>query len=56
MIPFLAESVPRLVLADNRHGGFDPDLVEAYRPDIVVYEIVERLLYKEPVNPPGMTR
>lgn len=53
MLPFLAESLPRLIVAEHRRGGFDAALVEETRPDLVVYEIVERLLMSELINPPG---
>ena len=42
MCKFLKESVGRTVLVHHSGLGFDAEVVEKEKPDIVIYEVVER--------------
>jgi hypothetical protein len=44
----LSENMSETVLVHNRKRYFDRSAVERHRPDIVIYEIVERVLEAEP--------
>jgi hypothetical protein len=47
MIPFFAEHWREVVYVHNDHG-FPADLIERERPDVVIYETVERKLFNRP--------
>lgn len=41
LLPFLYSHFSRLVLAHNQDGAWRQDLIDRYRPDVVVLEVVE---------------
>ncbi|MCR5873970.1 hypothetical protein LRS10_07175 [Phenylobacterium sp. J426] len=41
LLPFLYPHFSRIVLAHNQDGAWRPDLIERFRPDAVVLEVVE---------------
>ncbi len=50
LLPFLKESFSTLVYVYGK--TFDRELIEAYRPDVVLSEFVERFLIDPPVDTP----
>lgn len=52
MIPLLVQGLRRLVVADHKRMTFDPAFIEEEKPDLVVFEFVERFLSIELTNPP----
>ena len=47
MRPYFAETFHRVVIVPHKGLTFDPALIEKEKPDIVIYEVVERLLRNE---------
>ena len=47
MKPYFAETFHRLVIVPHKGLTFDPALIEKEKPDIVIYELVERLIRNE---------
>jgi Ca2+-binding RTX toxin-like protein len=41
MLPFLEGHFSRIVIAHNEDGFWRPDLVERFRPDVVISEVIE---------------
>ncbi len=61
LLPFLYSHFSRIILAHNQDGSWRPDLVERFKPDIVLLEVVEHGLRVSmgdgPAGSPGaMTR
>ncbi|KAA0592582.1 hypothetical protein FZ942_27520 [Azospirillum lipoferum] len=44
MIPYIAESFREAVITEHKGLRFDKPLIEAHKPDVVVYQFVERSL------------
>lgn len=53
LLPYLKESFSTLVYIYGK--SFDRELIEAYRPDVVLSEFVERFLIEPPVDTPYFT-
>ena len=53
LLPFLKESFSTLVYVYGK--SFDRELVEAYQPDVVLSQFVERFLIEPPVDTPSFT-
>ena len=47
MKPYFAETFHRIVIVPHKGLTFDTDLIEKEKPDIVIYELVERLVRNE---------
>jgi len=41
LLPFLFSHFSRIVLAHNQDGSWRPDLIERFKPDVVILEVVE---------------
>ena len=50
LIPFLLHSFDEVIVVPRPNMQFDMSLIDRYRPDIVVYEFVERSLYWAPTK------
>jgi tetratricopeptide (TPR) repeat protein len=53
LLPFLKESFSILVYVYGK--SFDRELIEAYQPDVVLSQFVERFLIEPPVDTPSFT-
>lgn len=53
LLPFLKESFSTLVYVYGK--SFDRELIEAYQPDVVLSQFVERFLIEPPVDTPHFT-
>jgi hypothetical protein len=54
MMRFLMESFNRTIIVHHRGMKFDCDIIEKQKPDMVIYEVVERSLNMPVRNPPGL--
>ena len=54
LIPYLRESFSRIVFTHHQLGAFDRTVLDAYPSDVVVLEMVERMLV-HPLAPPETT-
>ena len=50
MIPFFNQSFSAILYAQHEHDRFNTQLVESFKPDIVIHIIVERLIQYMPYN------
>ena len=51
LAPFLSEHLSRVVYLPEDAPGFDADVVERERPDVVIHEMTERKLFLDELPP-----